>query len=343
MALYHPFDDAVLDDPLPTYRRLRDEAPAYYLEEFDCWFLSRFEDIWRAEQDLKSFTVKGGVTSYQLLKTREEREAEMEAYSGGASLSALDPPEHTPARVLLAPSFKPAAARELEDFTRGLVKGFVDEFIENGQCDVIADLAMRTSVRIACKIAGIPLENADWLVEQVNGMFTREPGEGEISFVDPMHEFLLEFITRRRAQPGDAVVDVLIGAELGGKKLDDEAIMAHLSLLVVGGTETLPKVFASAIHRLWEHPDQRAELVADPELIPAAFDEVLRYDMPTQMLGRTVVRDIEFHGETFRPGQAVLFLFASANRDEREFPDADRFDIHRNAPRILTFGHGTHR
>ena len=78
-------------------------------------------------------------------------------------------------------------------------------------------------------------------------------------------------------------------------------------------------------------------------MIPAAFDEALRYDMPTQMLGRIVKRDIEFHGETFHPGQAVLFLFASANRDEREFPDADRFDIHRKAPRILTFGHGMHR
>jgi cytochrome P450 len=115
-----------------------------------------------------------------------------------------------------------------------------------------------------------------------------------------------------------------------------------LFLMLIGGTETLPKALSAAVFRLHRHPEQRAELVADPSRIPDAFNEALRYDMPTQMLGRRVVRERELHGQTLRPGQGVLFLFASANRDEREFPDPDRFDIHRRAKRILTFGAGAH-
>jgi cytochrome P450 len=93
---------------------------------------------------------------------------------------------------------------------------------------------------------------------------------------------------------------------------------------------------------LQRHPEQRAELIADPGLIRGAFQEMLRFGMPTQMLGRTLMRDVELHGETMKAGQAVLFLFVSANRDEREFEDPDRFDIHRGAKRMLTFGHGNH-
>ncbi len=138
------------------------------------------------------------------------------------------------------------------------------------------------------------------------------------------------------------MIDVFLTVEVGGKKLPDEAIASHLAMLILGGAETFPKVFASAIYRFFEHPDQRAQLVADPSQIPDAFNEVLRYDMPTQFLCRMLLRDVEFHGEIMRKGQPVLFLFPSANRDEREFENPDVFDIERRPPRILSFGHGIH-
>jgi hypothetical protein len=115
-----------------------------------------------------------------------------------------------------------------------------------------------------------------------------------------------------------------------------------MSLFLIGGSETFPKVFANLARRLFEHPSQRAAVAADPSLAPDAMIEALRYDMPTQFLGRTVVRDIELHGEKLRAGDVVLFLYASANRDPREFRDPDNFDIARRPPRILSFGHGTH-
>jgi len=144
-------------------------------------------------------------------------------------------------------------------------------------------------------------------------------------------------------ESGDALDTLTRFRDEEGQLLSDERIARHLLLLVVGATETFPKAFANALLRFEEHPDQRRDLCADPSLIPMALQEVLRFDTPTQWLGRTVIRDFEMHGHTFRAGQPVIMLFPSANRDPREFEAPDRFDVHRNPPRILTFGHGDHR
>ena len=138
------------------------------------------------------------------------------------------------------------------------------------------------------------------------------------------------------------MVDLVVGAEIGGRKFADEEAASHLSMFIIGGSETFPKTFASAVHRLWQHPEQRAELVKDPGLIPDAYMEALRYDMPTQFLMRTMKNDLTLHGVTMRKGRPVMFLYPSANRDAREFQDPDRFDIKRRPPRILSFGHGIH-
>jgi cytochrome P450 len=120
------------------------------------------------------------------------------------------------------------------------------------------------------------------------------------------------------------------------------AIASHISMFIIGGSETFPKTFATTLRRLAEHPDQRAALAADPSLIPNAYQEALRYDMPTQFLCRSVVQEVEIRGRKLRPGQPVLFLYPSANRDEDEFEKPDVFDVRRNIPRILSFGAGTH-
>jgi hypothetical protein len=157
--------------------------------------------------------------------------------------------------------------------------------------------------------------------------------------------YLLDLVRerRRRGAGEPSPVDTYVRLEVEGQRLADEVVASHLVLLLIGATETFPKVFANALFRLHEYPAQRAQCAADPALIPHAFEEVLRYDMPTQFLCRTVAKAHRLHGQTLRPGQVVLFLYPSANRDEREFRDPDLFDIHRRAPRILSFGHGTHR
>jgi cytochrome P450 len=237
----------------------------------------------------------------------------------------------------------------IEDRTRELVRGFISEWVDRGECDVIGDYAMRTSVRIACIVGGLPLDMADWFVKRVNSMFERDEGgrassERAMMLVGELHAWLEAFVVEQRKNPTDEpnVMNALFHARPNGQPLSNKDVLANISLLLVGGTETLPKAFSACVYRLFQNPDQRAEIVKDPSLVTGAFREALRYDMPTQALGRRVKVQKEVHGQKLRLGQGVLFLWASANRDEREFADPDRFDIHRRAPRILTFGSGAH-
>ena len=339
---YHPFSEALFDDPWPIYRRLRDETPAYYLEEFDCWFLSRFDDVWNAAGDPR-FLAGEGVTTLELLLGQRFP-------TPGTGLASLDPPRHTELRRLLAPAFLPAAARRLEGPARELVRRFLDEELPRGELDVIRDLAMRLSVRVACLILGLPLEDADLLSGAVNRSFDREPGqrgqtESGQAAGELMRDTLAKYVHERRRGRGrgEGLVDRMLGAELGGQRLSDADVVSNLSLLVVGGTETLPKVFAGAVWQLARHPAQRARVAAEPALAADAFWEALRLEMPTTMLGRTLGEDVPLHGTTLRAGQKVMFLWGCANRDEREFEGAERFDVARRAPRTLSFGQGTHR
>jgi hypothetical protein len=337
---YHPFSEALWDDPWPTYRRLRDEAPAFYVEEFDCWFLSRFDDVWNACADPR-LSAAGGVGSVDLLLGQ--------VYEPGTSFATLDPPLHTRLRERLAPFFMPRATRALEGFTRELAGGLIEAALPRGELDAIHDLAMRVSVRVACRILGVPLEDADLLAGNVNATFHREPdSRGQTSSGqaagDLLRDYLAKWVAERRGRArGDGLLDRLLDFEADGRSLSDEDVVANLLLLVVGGTETLPKVFAGAVDQLARHPRERALAAADRGRAADVFWEALRTEMPTQMLGRTVREEVRMHGERFRAGQKVMFLWACANRDEREFADPDRFDPARRAPRILSFGHATHR
>jgi len=159
-----------------------------------------------------------------------------------------------------------------------------------------------------------------------------------------MFAYFEELARARRAEGTASAnpLDTLIEFEQEGRPLEDVEIASHMSMLLIGGSETFPKVFANLTRRLVEHPEQRAVLTGDVSRVPDAVVEGIRYDMPTQFLGRTLLRDVEIGGEKLREGEVVIFLYASANRDEREFDEPDRFDIDRRPPRILSFGHGTH-
>jgi hypothetical protein len=340
MVDYDPFSAEVYDDPFPVYRRLRDEAPVHYLEEFDCWFLSRFEDIWQTMSDQRALTSSRGTTSTHLL-TRQT--------PTGHNISMLDGEAHTRVRAYLNKFFLPGHLRALEPQVRELARSAVDDALEKGSFDALA-MGGYVSVRVASLLLGLPLEDADQVMEWVNTYFDREPGHrgstkhGVYAAKElAIHLLKLTAEARVSSAPDATVLRKLLTTELDGTLLDDMAIVQHLNMLVIGGTETFPKVFSAALLRLFEHPDQRRACVEHPALIPDAFQETLRYDMPTQMLGRTVAEDLEIGGKSLRKGSGLMFLYACANRDEREFDDPDRFDIARRAPRILSFGHGQHQ
>ena len=339
MIDYHPYSDAVINDPYPVYRRLRDEQPACYIEEFDAWFLSRFEDIWQINQNASALSAANGTTPGHLL-ARDTRV--------NTSLTSMDGNRHAAHRGLISPGFKPSAVRRLEPAIRHFAAEAMEAVLPRGEFDVVGDYAARIAIRTVCALGGFPSEDSDLLLSWVNPIFEREPGRRGTTQAghDASREMYLYFLDRikeLRADPAGAsgLMQLLMSTDLEGG-LSDLDIAAYCSLLLIGGTDTFPKSFANTVLRLHEHPEQLAQVRADLDLIPDAFNESLRYTTPTQMLGRTLVRDIEIHGQTLRAGQKVMFLFASANRDEREFANPDVFDIARRPPRFLAFGCGPH-
>ncbi len=337
---YDPFSEEVRNDPLPIYKRLRDEDPVHYLEKYDAWALSRFQDIWDASSN-DALSAARGTTPAQLL-TRDQPVAPM--------LNLMDPPEHTQLRAVIRKCFLPKHVRNVEPVARKLAGELLDRVADRDGFDAIGDFSALLSVSIACLAIGLPVEDGPMLTSWVQAFFHHDPDSGGmtptgLAALADLTAYCEEKVVERRKAPVDSpeALNALARFELDGKRFSDADAASHVSMLVIGGSETFPKVLASCLRRLWEYPDQRAALVKDPSGIPDAFNEVLRYDMPTQFLGRTATRDLQIHDEIVKKDQPVIFLYASANRDDREFDDPDRFDITRRAPRFLSFGAGNHQ
>jgi len=340
MVDYHPFAADVQEDPHPVYARLREEDPCFYLAEWDTYFLSRFDDIWSASMDPHSYSTAQGTTTAQLV-TKVQPLTPM--------LNTLDPPFHTAFRSAVIGYFTPGHVKRLEPQIAKFVDDAFAEVRDSRECDVFNQFAAKVSVKVACLANGFPLEDSDMLNDLVWRFFARAEGVTGMTpdGVNAMLELFAYFhalIAKRRAAGANEenVVDLVCRFEKDGKRFSADDAASHLSMFIIGGAETFPKTFASAVHRLAQHPEQRAWLVKDSSLIPDAYREVLRYDMPTQYLMRKIVKPVRFHGKECAPGSNVAFLYPSANRDRREFANPDMFDVRRKSPRILSFGHGVH-
>lgn len=336
---YSPFLPEVMADPFPFYRRLRDEAPAYHLADYDAWALSRFEDVWRATEDAETFVTAGGTTAAQAVSKVE---------APVPSINQLDGAAHTALRKAIRGVFSRASAQALEPLVRHEARSRLAAARERGEIDAVRELADPIAALVACRLLSLPDEAAPLLVGWVHRYTQNAPGdEGRssdaLAAAMEMNAHLAEHVARRRRGQGEAgVADVFLAHRIGGRLLGDLEIASHMQTLVIGGTDTTPKVISSALLRLARDPAQRADLVAHPEAIPGAFVEALRIDMPTQFMARTVARETTLHGQRLRPGQGVLFLYASANRDEREYAEPERFDVRRRSRRHLGFGHAAH-
>jgi len=336
---YSPFLPEVMQDPYPFYRRLRDESPAYHLEDYDAWALSRFEDVWRATEDDETFVTAQGTTAAQAVSKVEPPVP---------SINQMDGEDHTRLRKAIRGVFSRASAHALEPAIRREVRARLAAARERGGLDAVGELADPVAATVACRLLSLPEEAGPLLVGWVHRYTRNAPGdEGRsadaLAAAMEMNAYLAEHVAGRRVGRGEpGVADVFLAHALGGRKLADLEIASHMQTLVIGGTDTTPKVISSALLRLHRDPVQRADLAAHPDAIPGAFVEALRLDMPTQFMARTVARESTLHGERLRPGQGVLFLYASANRDEREYPDPDRYDARRKARRHLGFGHAAH-
>ena len=342
MIDYDPFSDAVMRDPWPHYAELRREAPVFYLEKYDAWFLSRFEDIWQATtQDM--FTAEKGVTPEMVLLKLPPPEEPV--------FSMLDMPRQRDYRRMLAPRYTRNAIAKLEPRLREDVRTLLAPLASKGRFDVYRDLAAPFAAIVIGRLIGLPEEMAHRMAALVERNFKRVPGQvgANPANFQAMGELLMalaEFVgeSRRNTPPDpDSHIAALISKQAEGKPLTDGAVASAIFTLLVTGIEVVPLSVANTILYLWRHEDQRRQILDDPSLIPFAFAESLRYDQPTNLLGRYVKSEVEMRGQKMRPGQGVMFLWASGNRDENEFEAADEFDISRRPRRTLSFGHGYHK
>jgi hypothetical protein len=340
--LYNPYSFAVHDDPYDTYRRLRDEAPAYWNPELRFWALSRFGDVLEGFRDFETFSSAGGIAL-------ENRRPIGEALPDFQQMIELDPPEHTAFRSLVSRVFTGRRVADMEDEIRRIFDGHLDAVIEQGSCDLVDDITSPYPMDVICSVLGVPEADRPGLRAHADRILIREDGSMAIprEAADGMFGVLGYFIDdlpRRRAGEGaPGLVADLLDLEVDGRALTEQELLGFCVLFVIAGHETTTKMVANSIEILSRHPDQRDALVTDPTLIPGAVEEVLRFHNSTQYMHRTVTRDLELHGEQLHAGDSVLLLIGAANHDEREFgPTAEEFDIARRPDRHLAFGYGAH-
>jgi len=339
--VYNPYAFAVHDDPYAVYARLRGEAPAYWNPDLRFWALSRFGDVLEAFRDFGTFSSTGGVA----LESRRDRSRERPAFE---QLIEMDPPEHTVFRQLLSRVFTVRRMSEMEDEVRRIVSGYVDAVVELGEADLVADITSPFPMDVISAVLGISEADRPFLRRVSDQVLVREDGSMQMprEALEGMFEMLDYFqddLDRRSTTGDEGLISDLIVLEVDGRALTEAELLGFCVLLVIAGHETTTKMVSNGIEILSRHPDQRDELVADPDLMPGAVEEVLRFHNSTQYMHRTLTRDHEMHGGQMSEGDSVLLLIGAANHDEREFgPTAEEFDIHRRPERHLAFGYGAH-
>jgi hypothetical protein len=335
--VYNPYAFSVHEDPYELYRRLRDEAPAYWNPDLEFWALSRFEDVQSGFKDFETYSSANGIA----LEARGRA-------SEFPMMITLDPPEHTVMRKLVSRVFTTRKVAALESETRRIVGGYLDRIAEAGECDLVADLTGPFPMDVISAVLGVPEADRPMLRVHADQILVREdgsmrlPAEALEGFAALLSYFAGELPGRRQGA-GEGLVSDLAQLEVDGRRLTDEEVLGFCILFIIAGHETTTKMVANAVELLSRHPDQRTRIVADPALVPDCVEEVLRFHNSTQYMHRTLTRDVELHGRTMRAGDSVLLLIGSANRDEREFgPTASAFDITRRAERHISFGYGAH-
>jgi len=339
MLEYDPYAYEMHEDPYPTYAVLRMQAPLYRNERLGFWALSRHADVLAAFRDVARYSNRNGVSLDPA--SSHPRAHQM------MSFLAMDPPRHTRMRALVSRGFTPRRMAELEPRIRAIASAHIDAFVASGRCDFIRDFAGKFPMDVISEMLGVPPADRDQLRAWADVVVHREEGMTDVppaGMEAAMHMlgYFHQLVADHRAHPRDDLTAALLAAEIDGDRLDDGEILGFLFLMIIAGNETTTKLLGNAVYWLWRNPDQRRLVEADPTLIARWVEETLRYDGSTQALARTVVGDVEMYGERMRDGDRVVLLVGAANRDERAFPDPERYDVMRDTTAMLSFGQGTH-
>ena len=317
-------------NPFPWYREMRERMPvAFFNQPHEFWSVFGYEDVQRVLSDYEHFSSRfiGGGSGDPL----------------DNSLISTDPPRHRQLRALVSQAFTPRAINQLAPRIEEIAQELLDEVSEKGEADIVHDFAAPLPVTVIAELLGIPIVDrarfkrwSDAIVSGGAGVMDHGEAEREMS------EYFLWTIEQHRENPQNDLISALLAAEIDGERLSLRDLLGFGVLLLIAGNETTTNLIGNAILCFDEQPDVYAELRGNPALLPLAIEEVLRYRSPVQSMFRTVAKDTRLGGKDLRVGQAVLAYIGSANHDEAQFPNADRFEIRRQPNRHIAFGHGIH-
>jgi cytochrome P450 len=342
--VFDPFSEEFFNGPWEIYRRLREEAPVYYNEEYDFYALSRHEDVAAAFKDFETYSSAYGL-DLAMVKSDEPLPVKM--------IIVMDPPEHRHMRSLVNKVFTPRAIEAMRPMVTDTIDRYISKAVPD-RFDVVQDFAALFPVEVISQMLGVPEEYRQKVREWGDISLQRQPGEVEMSeegmqAVAELMGLYYNLIQERRTEPQDDMFSRLIAAEVereDGEKerLDDVEIAGFATLLGGAGAETVTKLVGNAAVTFARFPDQWQALLDDRSKIPAAVEELLRFEAPNQYNVRRSMKEVHLHGVTIPAGKPVFLLGGSANRDPEAFTDADRFDIERDRTEAqnLGFGYGVH-
>jgi cytochrome P450 len=310
---------AFFEDPYPTYRQMREKAPAMFLEAISSWVLTGFDEAYTALRRHDVFSSK----------------------PVGLALIGDDQPRHTLLRGIVNKTFTPRRIQELEPRIAAIVGGLLDAFAADGEVEVVDALSVPLPVTVIAELLGIPPEERERFKRWSDAVIATESNQYAAD-VEEMEAYFAEVVAQRKANPAADLFSGLVAAEVDGARMDEREIISFATLLLVAGNETTTNLLSNMLNILAFRPDLWARLREDPGLLEPVIEETLRIDSPVQLLQRTAVADFELNGTLIREGQQLQVAYGAANRDPKAFPQPDEFRTDRELSRHIAFGYGIH-
>jgi cytochrome P450 len=339
MFSFDPYSPAIDADPFPYYKTLRDEYPCFWSPEAQMWILSRYADIVSAGQDWQTYSSASGNLMTEL------------PGRAGATLGSSDPPKHDRLRGLIQHAFMKRNLLALEEPIRAVAQQVFGQ-LKGVKTFDFKDVSSQFTVKVLMAALGLPMgdeaivdenevrENAVLMVQ--SDARTRTKGPEHIAAYNWMQEYASKVIAMRRAEPKNDLISHFSLAEIEGDRLDEREVLLTTTTLIMAGVESLGGFMMMFGYNLATFDDARKVVVANPELLPDAIEESLRFNTSAQRFRRRLMKDVTIHGQTMKEGDFVCLAYGSGNRDERQYPNPDAYDITRKPRGHLGFGGGLH-
>ncbi|NKB69215.1 MAG: cytochrome P450 [Candidatus Latescibacteria bacterium] len=345
MKPFNPKDPAFHADPCTFLRPYREQDPVHWSDVYDKWVLTRYDDV---ELMLKDKRFGRGAEFHRI--ATESGQPLMPAEKMRRNWFIFrDPPDHTRLRALLNRAFTPRLVKNLGATTQKITDDLLDRVQQDGQMELMADLAYPLPVTVIAIMLGVPLADRDLFWQYASDLASvveLKRSEEDIArantFALEMTDYFRDLIAAKRQDPQNDLISQLIALEAEGDHLSEDELLGTCSMLLFAGHETTANLIGNGLLDLLLNPDQLGLLKARPELMPSAVTELLRYSISVAAVSRVALEDVQIDDVTIRAGQNVMGGLVSANRDPAHFRDPDKLDITRQPNRPLSFGHGIH-